>query len=230
MVRQSDRLRATIELAIPLLRSATTAAWRRPDATRYRAYLAVSHAAVRATVPLLTTAEEAARRLDPPSPPLADYLAGQIREEHGHDAWLLDDYAAAGGDVRGLLGPQGPRTSDLDVANLVGPQYYWVLHHHPVALLGHIAVREGWPPSLALIDRIKEGTGLPPDAFRALRAHACLDSRHRAELVEVLDALTLSPAQRDLVGVSALHTVRALAAILDRLSVHHEPGREPVHG
>ena len=32
------------------------------------------------------------------------------------------------------------------VAALVGAQYYWVLHHHPVALLGYIGLLEGYPP------------------------------------------------------------------------------------
>ena len=33
------------------------------------------------------------------------------------------------------------------VAGLVGSQYYWILHHHPVAFLGYVALMEGYPPT-----------------------------------------------------------------------------------
>ena len=58
------------------------------------------------------------------------------------------------------------------VAALVGSQYYWIFHFHPVALLGYIAVLEGYPPSMAMIDQLEAGTGYPREAFRTMIAHA----------------------------------------------------------
>ena len=31
------------------------------------------------------------------------------------------------------------------VATLVGAQYYWLRHYHPISLLGHMMVMEGCP-------------------------------------------------------------------------------------
>ena len=52
------------------------------------------------------------------------------------------------------------------IAALVGSQYYWVRHVHPVGLLGYIAMFEGYPPSRLDIDRVQEITGYGSGAFR----------------------------------------------------------------
>jgi len=86
------------------------------------------------------------------------------------------------------------------VAALVGAQYYWVLHHHPVALLGYIGLLEGFPPSPGMIEDLRARTGYPADAFRTLVAHAELDPRHGDELFELVDTLPLTPEQSAVVG------------------------------
>ena len=49
------------------------------------------------------------------------------------------------------------------VAALVGSQYYWIFHYHPVALLGFVALFvEGHPPTPQLIEVLNERTGFPP--------------------------------------------------------------------
>ena len=79
-----------------------------------------------------------------------------------------------------------------DGRGAVGAQYYWIFHYHPVALLGWIALLEGYPPSREEIDAA-DG----PDRLRArgvpdARAHAELDLRHRDELFERIDRLPLT--------------------------------------
>src|SRR5262249_16460896 len=96
------------------------------------------------------------------------------------------------------------------VAALVGAQYYWIFHYHPVALLGYIAVLEGYPPSMAMIDQLEARTGYPRDAFRTMIAHAEPDPGHSAELDEVLNELPLKPEQSAAIGLSAMSTVRLL--------------------
>jgi Iron-containing redox enzyme len=183
-----------------------------PRAT-YLEWLRVLHSMIRATVPLMLTATEAClqRAGDPVAEGFGQYLSRHIREEYGHDAWVAEDYAAAGGDPSQLA----LLTVGGAVASLVGSQYYWVRHVHPVALLGHIAVLEGYPPAADVARSMAARTGLPPAAFRALDRHATLDQRHRADVYRLLDALPLQPWHERLIGTSALHTaagVREVAA------------------
>jgi len=109
------------------------------------------------------------------------------------------------------------RAPSATIASLVGPQYYWIKHTHPVALMGYIAVLEGNPPVATAIDRLIERTGFPPEAFRTLTEHSALDAHHFDEFNQALDALPLTPDQSALVGVSAMHTVASIARLFDEI-------------
>lgn len=214
----SAHLRVKLMLLEPELRDATHHMWRAEGLLpRYRTYLCTMHAVVRASVPLMELALDRARGLaacgDPLAAPLAAYLEEHIREEEGHDAWLLEDLRAAGGAQGDALG-QLP--SPL-VASLVGAQYYWIEHHHPVALLGYIAVLEGYAPAPGLTGRIARLTGLPAAALRTVREHSALDTEHLDELYALLDRLPLGRDQEAAVAVSALHSLDALTRLFVRL-------------
>ncbi|WSC96793.1 iron-containing redox enzyme family protein [Streptomyces sp. NBC_01754] len=193
--------------------------WRPEDLLpRYRTYLCAMHTVVRASVPLMERAREralllAARGDDPVAGPLAAYLAGHIREEEGHDTWLLEDLRAAGARPGDALAPMPAPV----VAALAGSQYYWIEHHHPVALLGYIAVLEGYAPADGLTSRIARLTGLPDAALRTVREHAALDTGHLDDLHAALDALPLTPRQEADVVISALHSLDALTRLFVRL-------------
>ena len=103
------------------------------------------------------------------------------------------------------------------VAAMVGSQYYWIFHYHPLSLLGHIAVMEGYPPTVELVDALIAKTGCPREAFRTLQRHAHLDKQHRDDLNEVLDNLSLTEAYRKLLGMSALHTVYLATCVLQEI-------------
>ncbi|MER6503653.1 iron-containing redox enzyme family protein [Streptomyces sp. NPDC001455] len=214
----SERLRVKLAFAEPALRTALAGLWRADGLLpRYRAYLSTMHAVIRASVPLMERAAERAALLgrygDPLSASLVPYLDGHIREEAEHDAWLLEDLAAAGADPRDAV----DRMPDPLVASLAGAQYYWIEHHHPVALLGYIAVLEGHAPAAGLAPRLARLTGLPAPAFRTVHEHARLDDGHSAELHGLLDRLPLSRGQETAVAVSALHTTDALTQLFVRL-------------
>lgn len=185
----------------------------------YPEYLFTSHCVIRASVPLMETARAvAAAHGDPVSAALAPYLAHHIPEEMDHDEWLLDDLELIGrarADV--LRRPPSPA-----VASLVGAQYYWIHHFHPVALLGYIELLEGFPPSPALIDRLQAGTGYERAAFRTMIAHAELDPGHSAELDELIDSLPLTREQSAVIGLSALHTVDAYTRAIEELLDEYE--------
>lgn len=214
----SASLRRKIELLLPSL-NAAGAAVMRGDGTRerYPEYLFVLHCIVRATVPVMETALGAAQQLaadDPIASELVTYLREHIPEEMGHDEWLLEDLAALGCEREAVL----QRPPPASVATLVGAQYYWIFHHHPVCLLGHIAVMEGYPPTAEQIDALSQRTGYPPSAFRTLHRHADLDAHHRDEFDELVDRLPLTDEQEALIGMSALHTVGAAATVMREVS------------
>ena len=207
------RLRGKIELVIPVLRAADDRLVRHPrlDAL-YREYLSTSHGVVRASVPLMQAALEEADRLDdPPAHRLARYLRHHIDEELDHDEWLLEDLESLGVERAGVLARPPPAA----VAALVGAQYYWTLHYHPIALLGYMAVLEGHPPSPEQIDLLMERTGFSPRAFRTLIEHAALDPGHGDEIFGMLDELSCGEDLSAVLGLSAMHTVVGLAEVIE---------------
>jgi len=219
---EGDQLRAKIALVIPALVDASTRLATHPQiADLYPEYLFAVHAVIRASVPLMETARERAEDQapdDPVSAGLARYLAEHIPEERDHDEWLLEDLEAIGVDRSAILG----RPPSSTIAAVVGAQYYWIFHYHPVALLGYIAVLEGYPPTVELLDEMVARTGYRPEAFRTLIQHAELDPGHRAELDSTLDSLPLTQEQSAAVGVSALYTVQMLSRCLEEISNQSE--------
>jgi Iron-containing redox enzyme len=211
-----SRLEAKVEIAYPLLASASARLFAAPDlADRYPEYLRAMHNVVCATVPLM---DECLRVLagqdDPLSTTLRAYFGEHIEEERGHDDLVLADLDALG------LGPGFVRDRPpyAAAAALVGAQYYWIRHVHPVVLLGHVLVFEGRPMATERVEQLVASTGLPADAFGSLRLHAALDVDHRQELRRLLDRLDLPPRLEGALGVNALATVRHAADLIDGLA------------
>jgi pyrroloquinoline quinone (PQQ) biosynthesis protein C len=212
----SERLREKIELLLPVQLAAGRRLLDHPcvrDA--YPEYLVTMHGIIRASVPLMQTASARATRLpnDPVAARLVEYLEEHIPEEADHDEWLLEDLEALGMRRASVL--ERPPTST--VAALVGAQYYWILHYHPVALLGYIAVLEGYPPDPADVEALEARTGYPARAYHTVAAHAELDQHHRDELLEAIDALPLTGAHERALGMSAVYTVHMTARALDEV-------------
>jgi len=191
--------------------------WLRPDlADLLPPFLILMHQIVRASVPLMNTAHALARdraSVDPVCRLLAAYLPAHAAEERDHDEWLLEDLEASGIPRDDVIS----RIPSPTVASLVGAQYYWIQHHHPVALLGYIRLLEGNPPSASHISRLQRVSGLPAALFRTYRLHGELDPGHLHELDLLLDSLPLSEAQGHLIWISASHTACALADCLQDL-------------
>jgi len=179
-------------------------------------YLIQTHCIIRTTVPLMEAASGEARRraaVDPVAAGVASYLARHAEEERDHDEWLLDDLAVLGVDRSEVLA----RVPSPTVASLVGSQYYWALHYHPVSLLGYFAFMEGYPPAPSLIAELLSRTGFPPEAFRTMAKHGELDGNHRSELDEAIDRLPLSHEQEVLLGLSVLSGLPLLAASIEEV-------------
>ncbi|MBP0458739.1 iron-containing redox enzyme family protein [Streptomyces montanisoli] len=221
----SQALNLKIRLADQGLSAALAGLWRGDGdlLPRYGRYLAAMHQVIRASVPLMELAgARCAERgdADALSAPLAAYLARHITEERDHDQWLLEDMAV----LHGSRGPASAPWAGAAAARLVGAQYYWIEHCHPVSLLGYMAVLEGRAPAAWLAARLASLTGLPATAFRTVHAHAALDPGHAGELDALLDSLPLSGAETAAIGASALHTVGALTDLLTEISVPRPGG------
>jgi pyrroloquinoline quinone (PQQ) biosynthesis protein C len=153
-------------------------------------------------VPLTRVALGRTQERDDPAG-LAAYLELHVDEELGHDETLLDDLDLLGLPRENVLG----RMPSPAVASLVGAQYYWILHHHPVAFLGYVGVMEGYPPTDQLIETLVERTGFPREAFRTFAEHGELDPGHRDHLDRTLDALPLTEEHEQVIASSAIATV-----------------------
>jgi len=164
-------------------------------------YLVLQHQIIRATVPLTEAALERTRKLQGDSL-LATYLEEHVGEELNHDEGLLEDLESLGLGRAEVLG----RMPSAAVAALVGAQYYWIRHHHPVAFLGYVALMEGYPPTTELIETLAARTGYPEESFRTFAQHAELDPGHRDHLDETLDALPLGEREEAAIVASASAT------------------------
>lgn len=219
-------LRTRLALTAPALRASSARLWSAPGlGVRYAVYLRAMHGVVRASVPLMERAAARCAELgahDSVAGPVARYLREHTEEERGHDDWLLADLAALGDSPERTVAEQPSPT----VARLAGAQYYWIEHHHPVALLGYIAVLEGNAPAPWLADRIAGTAGVPRNALRTVRDHAALDTGHITALYALLDGLPLSPALTNAVAMSALHTVEGLMELYARI---HRASRPDHH-
>jgi heme oxygenase-like protein len=214
----SERLRLKVELLAPTFALPGRILLDHPRATElFPRFLATVYPVTEATVPLMEAALGRAREHaphDPVAEALVDYLERHILEEmHGDEPGgaLLDDLVALGVEPTRLR--EDRRAPQ--VAALIGAQYGWIFHRHPVALLGFLEL-EALHPHGPIVERLIERTGLPREGFRQLLIHSKLDIVHARDLHRLIDSLPLEPWHEQLIGVSALQTIGLLTeALLD---------------
>ena len=90
-------------------------------------------------------------------------IAHYIEEEIGHDEWILDDIAAAGGDAEAVRTSAPEFHTDLMVAYA----YDTVMRRNPLGFFGMVYVLEGASVSLAsnVATVLQKSLDLPPNAF-----------------------------------------------------------------
>lgn len=206
-ISHSQRLRHKVQLVLPELMAAAHAFRAHPHIRDlYPRYLFTTYSVMRATVPVMQAALERARSLaaaDPVAAAMVPYLTKHIPEEM-HAFWPLEDLEVLGFERSDVI----TRQPSPAVAAMVGAQYYWIFHAHPVAIFGYMEIMEGYPPTEEHVEELIEQTGYPRAAFRTMSNHSLLDVGHRDELRETLDRLPLTRAQSSLIGVSALQSVQ----------------------
>jgi pyrroloquinoline quinone (PQQ) biosynthesis protein C len=172
------------------------------DVTRdlYVAFLTQAYHHVRHTVPLLMAT---GARLPDRHAPLRDEILHYLEEETGHEQWILNDIANAGGDRAAAAASQPAVATDAMVAYA----YDMVMRRNPIGFFGMVFVLEGTSVAMALraADRIQATLGLPSNAFSYLRSHGELDKEHVNHLASILARLD-APDDRDAV----IHCARAM--------------------
>jgi long-chain acyl-CoA synthetase len=153
--------------------------------TDYLAFLGQAFHHVRHTTPLLMSlGGRLPERLAWLRPAVAEY----IEEEIGHDEWILNDIAAAGGDAQAVRASRPALPAEVMVAYA-----YDLIHRgNPAAFFGMVYVLEGTSAAFALTAaaRIQEALGLPNNALSYLRSHGELDQEHTQHLARLLERMT----------------------------------------
>lgn len=200
------------------MHQAIDAFWTHPHVREiFPEFLFTTYSLGRATVSLLETAAAAARSQwssDAVATALASYCDAHIPEEAGHDEGVLDDLEALGVSRESAV----RRIPSPTLAALVGAQYYWTQHVHPVALLGYLEVLEGEPPEAEFLENVISRTGLPRAAFRTYFQHAVLDQKHRDDLHDALDHMPLTAEHSAILGASAFQTVTLVRQVFSELA------------
>jgi pyrroloquinoline quinone (PQQ) biosynthesis protein C len=168
-------------LAAPVIQRAL-----RGEVTRelYVEFLTQAYHHVRHTVPLLmAVGAHLPERHEWLREPILHYL----EEEAGHEQWVLNDVARAGGDRAAAAASQPSIATEAMVAYA----YDTVLRRNPVGFFGMVYVLEGTSVALALhaAGRIQATLQLPETAFSYLRSHGELDQQHVGDLANILGRL-----------------------------------------
>jgi pyrroloquinoline quinone (PQQ) biosynthesis protein C len=168
-------------LAAPVIQRALAG-----DVTRelYVAFLTQAYHHVRHTVPLLMAVGS---RLPERHAWLQESILHYLEEETGHDEWILNDIARAGGDRAAAAASEPSVATEAMVAYA----YDTVMRRNPIGFFGMVHVLEGTSVALALnaADRIQATLGLPLNAFTYLRSHGELDKQHINDLGAILERL-----------------------------------------
>lgn len=157
-------------LSAPIIQAALSGTVTRES---YMAFLQEAYHHVKHTVPLLRATRDA---LPVHHAWLIEPLNEYIEEETGHEAWILDDIVACGGDRSQAEHSHPAPATELMVAYA----YDTIARGNPLGFLGMVHVLEGTSVSLALMaaDAIQSALALPDAAFSYLRSHGTLDLEH----------------------------------------------------
>lgn len=152
--------------------------------SEYRNFLGQAYHHVKHTVPLLMAC---GARLPERLGGLREAIAKYIEEELGHEAWILDDIAAAGGEPDRVRAQLPLPATELMVAYA----YDTIGRGNPVGFFGMVHVLEGTSVSLAhrAAGAIQQRLNLPDSAFRYLTSHGSVDQAHILFLEGLMDRL-----------------------------------------
>ena len=160
---------------------------------QYLEFLTQAYHHVKHTVPLLMAC---GARVQETHAWLRGAITQYIAEESGHEEWILNDIAAAGGDADAVRASAPGRAAELLVAYV----YDYIARRNPVGFFGMVHVLEGTSQALATraAQAMRASLRLPPEAFTYLSSHGTLDQEHVRFFAGLMNRLDAS-ADRDAV-------------------------------
>ncbi len=180
----------------------------------YLAFLGEAYHHVRHTVPLFEAcAAHLPARLDWLREPIADYIV----EEFGHEQWILNDIAYAGGDAAAVRAGQPAPATEIMIAYA----YDTIARVNPIGLFGMVLVLEGTSVNLALqaADSLQAALELPDAALTYLRSHGTLDREHMQGYARIMDRVGDPDDQRCIVHAARMF-YRLYGDVFRSLPVH----------
>lgn len=168
-------------LQIPIIGDALSGNIDRAD---YLAFLQQAYHHVRHTVPLLMACGS---RLPVRLEWLRTAIGEYIEEEMGHQEWVLDDIAGAGGDRQLAASSEPALATEL----MVSYAYDTIQRGNPVGFFGMVLVLEGTSVALATqaANSLQASLDLPRNAFSYLLSHGDLDIEHVGFFRSLMDKL-----------------------------------------
>jgi len=149
---------------------------------QYIAFLTEAYHHVKHTVPLMMAC---GYNLIDKARWVQDFMAGYIREEIGHEQWILNDIEAAGGDAD--LAKTARPSAACEI--MVSYAYDTINRVNAYGFFGMIFVLEGTSVQLAshAAEAIQKKLQLPDAAFIYLTSHGEIDQEHIVFLQTLLN-------------------------------------------
>jgi pyrroloquinoline quinone (PQQ) biosynthesis protein C len=200
-------------MRLPLVEHAVS---RGASQATYVAFLTEAYHHVKHTFPLLALSASITK-----DGMLRAALAEYMKEEFGHENWILEDIQRMGGDAAAVAASKPQFACRVMIAHV----YYSVQWESPYAVLGMVHVLEGLSVLLAdkLARALKQRFGSSSDdGFSYLRTHGALDVEH-TEMFERLMNDLKDPAVVDLVIEHTRMMYRLYGAIFEDLAALELP-------
>ncbi len=163
----------------------------------YIAYLTQAYHHVSHTVRFLMSM---GARLPAEHQSLQKVISEYIDEEVGHEEWILNDIAAAGGDK------ETARTStpSLETQVLIAYNYDYILRKNPIGFFGMVFMLESTSVQLASkgAKALQQNLSLPNNAFSYLYSHGELDISHMQFFENVINKITADEDQAAIIEVA----------------------------
>jgi long-chain acyl-CoA synthetase len=174
----------------------------------YIAYLTEAYHHVSHTVRfLMTMGSHLPTHKDRLQQAIADY----IKDEVGHEEWILNDIAAAGG----CKDQARQSTPNLATQVLIAYNYDYIQRKNPVGFFGMVFMLESVSVDLASqgADALKDKLGLTDKAFSYLYSHGELDIGHMAFFEKTVNTISDPDDQAAIIEV-AQNTFQLFADVL----------------
>ena len=160
----------------------------------YVNFLTQAYHHVKHTTPLLMAVGS---RLSEQQEWLRNAIAEYIKEELGHQEWILNDIAACGFDKQQVRNSLAAPATELMVAYA----YDTVSRVNPLGFFGMVHVLEGTSINMAdsAAGKIAAKLGLSEKCFSYLRSHGALDIEHVNFFTQLMNQITDLDEQRQII-------------------------------